>query len=74
MTRESTSSSTYSEITDRSVKRRKSYIDHPKDIFILTCLIHRPQHSSDKCKVLGDFSSKYSKTRPTKDRRHEPEF
>ena len=29
-------------------------------------------HSSDECKVLGDFGSKYVKSRPTKDRLHDP--
>ena len=37
-----------------------------------TCLIHGPGNSSDECKVLGDFGSRYSKSRPTKDHGHDP--
>ena len=46
--------------------QRKRYIDHPKDILKLTCLIHGPGNSSYKCKFLGDFGTKYAKDRPTK--------
>ena len=47
-------------------KRRKRHVD------ILTgkskiCLIHDPGHSSEECKVLGDFGTKCAKSRPTKD-------
>ena len=44
-------------------------------IIILTkpkCLIHGPDHSSDECKVLGDFGYKYAKSGPTKDHGHNP--
>ena len=34
------------------------------------CIIHGPRHYSDECKVLGDFGAKYSKGKPTKDRRN----
>ena len=33
-----------------------------------TCLIHCPGNSSEECKVLGDFGTKYANVRPTKDR------
>ena len=58
-----------SEITG---KRRKKYVDCPKDISKLTCFIHSPVHSSYKCEVLGDFGSKDYKSRHTKDLRQEP--
>ena len=50
----------------------KMYVDHPKDRSKLTCIIHIPGHSSDECKVLGDFGFKYSKINPTKDQGHDP--
>ena len=43
-----------------------------KYLLQLTCLAHVPEHSSDECKVLGDFGSKYTKGIPTKDLRQEP--
>ena len=52
----------------------KIYVDHLKDISILTCLVRGPGNSSGECKVLGDFGSKYYKIRPTKDHRHDPAF
>ena len=54
-------------MSERSIKRRKTYVDHPKDKTKPICLIHSPGNSSDKCKVLGDFGSKYAKSSPTKD-------
>ena len=68
---ESALSNTYSEMGESSGKRRKRYVDHPKDISKLTCLIHVPGHSSYICKVLGDFGSKYYKIRPTKYHGHD---
>ena len=65
-------SNTYSYMSDISGKHRKRYVDHPKGRYKLTCLINCPRHSSDQFKVLGDFSSKYSKSRPTKDLGREP--
>ena len=44
---EAASSTTYSEMTESSGKRRKRYVYHPKDRSKLTCLIHSPGHSSD---------------------------
>ena len=37
-----------------------------------TYLIHGPRHSSDECKVLGDFGDKYAKSNPTKDHGNHP--
>ena len=48
-------------------KRINIYVDYPKGES-KTCLIHGLGHSSDKCKVLGDFVSKYVKSIPTEDR------
>ena len=53
-------------------KRRKSYIDHLKDKSKLICLIHGPGNSSDKCKILGEFGTKYDNIRPTKVHRQAP--
>ena len=69
---EDTSSNTYSEMSESSGKNRKRYVDHLKDRSKLNFLIHVPGHSSDECKVLGDFCFKYSKSRPTKDRGNDP--
>ena len=65
---EAASSNTYSDMSERSGKHRKIYIDYPEGNSKPTCLIHGPGHSSDGCKIMGDFFSKYAKTRPTKDR------
>ena len=59
-------------MSESADKGRKVCVDHLKDISTPTCLIHGPGHSSDQCKVLGDFGSKYAKSRPTKDRRKNP--
>ena len=48
-----------------SGKRRKKHVDSPTGKPKI-CLIHGPGHSSEECKVLGDFGTKYSKSRPTK--------
>ena len=34
--------------------------------------MHGPGYSSDKCKVLGDFDTKYAKVSPSKYHRQEP--
>ena len=59
-------------MSEIAVKHRKMYVDHPKDISRLICLIHGPGNSSDECKVLGEFCCRYSKSRPTKDYGHDP--
>ena len=54
-----------------SGKRKKQYVDCPMGKS-KTCLINGPRHSSDKCKVLGDFGAKYAKGNPTKDHGNHP--
>ena len=46
-------------MSESAGKRRKRYVDHPKDILELTFIIHGPGDSSDECKVLVDFGYKY---------------
>ena len=46
--------------------RQKRYVDRLKSES-KTCFIHSPGHSSDECKVLGDFGTKYAKIKTTKD-------
>ena len=53
-------------MSDSTIKRRKRYVDHTMYISKLPCLIHGPRNSTDECKVLGYFGSKYSKSRPMK--------
>ena len=65
---ESTSSTIYYEMSESNGKIRKRDVYHPKDRSKLTFLIHGPGHPQGECKILGDFGSKYSKIRPTKDR------
>ena len=65
---ESNLSDTCSEMSESASKCRKRYVDHPKDRFKITHIIHGPGKFSDECKVLGDFGSKYSRIRTTKDR------
>ena len=67
---EAASSNTYPDMSKSADKLRKRYIYHPKGKSKPTCLIHGPGNSSDECRVLGDFGSKYAKIRPTKDRGH----
>ena len=59
-------------MSESAGNNRKRYIYHPKDISKLPCLIHGPRHSSDECKVLGEFGTMYDKCRPTKERMQEP--
>ena len=51
---------------------RKRYVDHLKGRYKPTCLIHGPRHSAYECNILGDFGSKYAKSRPTKYHRKDP--
>ena len=55
---EAASSNTYSKPSESAGKRRKRYVDHPKDRSKLTYLIHEPANSSDKCKVWDELGSK----------------
>ena len=48
------------------------YVYHPTDRSKQTFLVHVSGNSSDECKVLGDFSSKYSKIGSSKDRGNDP--
>ena len=65
-------STNYSEMSESAGKHRNSFVDDLKDGSKLSCLIHVPGHSSDECKILGDFGYKYFKIRPTKDHRQYP--
>ena len=58
-------------MSESSGKLRKRYSDHPNDKSKPTYLIHGPWNSSDECKVLGYFGSKYAKSRLTKDWNHD---
>ena len=58
-------------MSESAGKRRKRYVDDTKDRYKLTCLIHIPGNSSNECKVLGCFGSKYSKSM-TKDSMQNP--
>ena len=66
-------STTYSKMSESAGKLRKRYTDHPRYRYKLIFLVRGLGNSSDECKVLGDFGSKYSKSRTTKDRRQKPE-
>ena len=61
------SSNTYSQTSDISVKHKKRYLDYLEGNLKPTCIIHGPVNLSHESKALGDFGSKYSKCRPTKD-------
>ena len=63
---ESDSSTTYSGISQSADLCRKRYVDHTEGRSKLNCLVHSPGHSSDECKVLRNFCSKYFKRRPNK--------
>ena len=72
MRRDAALSITYSEVSESIGNHRKRYVEHPRVIYKYNCIIHDLNNSSDDCKVLGEFSSKYSKIRPTKYRGHYP--
>ena len=65
-------STIYYEMSESAENCRKSYVDHLKDRSKLISPIHGPGHSSDECKVLGEFVSDYSKSMPTKDHGQDP--
>ena len=54
-------------MSESTGNNRKRYVDHLKDRSKLTCLVHGPRNTSYECKVLGEFGSKHSKVRPTRD-------
>ena len=62
---EAASLCTIPEKVEISVNIRKRHVDSLTGKS-KTCLIHSPGHSSEECKVLGDFGSKHAKIRPTK--------
>ena len=72
MRKETVSSNTYSETSEIPDNCIEVYVYHPNDRSKHTFLIHGPSRSSDSWNFLGDFGSKYSKIRPTKDRGHVP--
>ena len=47
-------------------KRRKKYLDCSNSASKV-CMIHGARNSSDECKVLGKFVTKYAAPQPTKD-------
>ena len=60
-------------MSESDENNRKRYIDNPKDKSKHSCIINGPSHSSDECKVLGVFGSKYSRIRSIKDLGHDIE-
>ena len=59
-------------VTDGSAgKRRKRYVYLPNNES-KTSIIHGLGHSSDECKILGEFENKYTAAQTTKDRGRKP--
>ena len=52
-------------MSESAGKRREIYVENPMGES-KTCQIHGPSHSSDQCKFLRYFGSKYGKSIPTK--------
>ena len=52
-------------------KRRKRCVDFSKRNLKI-CSIHGNGHSSDECKVLGDFGAMYANSKHTKDHGNHP--
>ena len=44
-------------------KCKQRCLDYPRDISKITCIIHVPGNSSDECKVINYFSTKYGTCR-----------
>ena len=55
----------------RACKRKKGYVDLPRDISKPTSLINGPGNLSDECKVLNYFVTKYARFRTFKEDRKE---
>ena len=68
---EDTLSHTYYLMSESDGNCRKK-IYRPSKGWVKTSLLHGPGNSSDECKVLGDFGSRYAKSRPTKYRGTNP--
>ena len=64
---EDSSSWNFPEKVESAGKRRKRHVDSLMGKS-KNCLIHGPGNSSEECKVLGEFGTKYANSRPTKDR------
>ena len=62
----------YHEMSESSGKCRKVYVVYPKGRSKPTYLIHGSGYSSDECKVLVYFGSKYAKSIPTKEFEYYP--
>ena len=58
-------------MSESAGKRRKRYVDYLEGKSKPTCLIHGSGNSSYECNILGDFDSKYVKSRPNKDHGHD---
>ena len=48
-------------------------MDHLRDRSKQSFLIYGPGNSSDECEILVGFSYKYSRIKPTKEQKQEPE-
>ena len=57
-----------------SDKRNKRRVDFLRGQYTLTCIFRDPGHSSDECKVLNGFGTKYTKVKPFKERNQDPTF
>ena len=56
----------------RSGKRNQGYVDHPRRISQLTCLVHDPGYSSNKFKLINNFGTKYTQSETFKERIQDP--
>ena len=68
----SASSKAYSEVGNHSGNLNQRYIDHLIDRSKLTYLMHGNFHSSEQCKFLNDFGTRYDARRTLKELRQEP--
>ena len=50
-------------------KRKKNCVYHLRDQLKLTCLVHGPGYTTDECKALNGFGTKYAKGRDFKEHR-----
>ena len=62
----SASSKAYPEVGNHSVNLNQRYIDHPRYRSKLTYLVHGNVHSSEECKFLNEFGTRYSESRTFK--------
>ena len=61
----------YSDIGKHCGKRKQGHVDYQRDRSHITCLLNAPVHSSDECKLLDYFGTKYTKGRYFKEHRWE---